>query len=107
MNDLNDLQSKIESLQNEIDFKNGLISILAHDSKSLFGNFVWLIEAIEQKTISEQDFFRLLTQVKSDAQKNLQTVQDSTAWLKTQYGDYKDKAEKAPVVVLFHDLQEK
>jgi signal transduction histidine kinase len=107
MNDLNDLQSKIESLQNEIDFKNGLISILAHDSKSLFGNFVWLIEAIEQKTISEQDFFRLLPQVKSDAQKNLQTVQDSTAWLKTQYGDYKIKPEKILVVDLFHDLQEK
>src|SRR5690606_40732332 len=107
MNDLNDLQSKIESLQNEIDFKNGLISILAHDSKSFFGNFVWLIEAVEQKTISEQDFFRLLPQVKSDAQKNLQTVQDSTAWLKTQYGDYKIKPDKILVMDLFHDLEEK
>ena len=108
MNDLsNDLQSKIESLQSEINFKNGLISILSHDSKSLFGNFVWLIDAVEQKTISEEDFFKMLPQVKSDAQKNLQTVQDSTAWLKTQYGDYKVKPEKIMVKDLFHDLEEK
>ncbi|ACU07228.1 putative two component system histidine kinase/response regulator fusion protein [Flavobacteriaceae bacterium 3519-10] len=108
MNDLsNDLQSKIESLQNEISFKNGLISILSHDSKSLFGNFVWLIDAVEQKTISEGDFFKMLPQVKSDAQKNLQTVQDSTTWLKTQYGEYKIKPEKIMVMDLFHDLEEK
>ncbi len=108
MNDLyNDLQSKIENLENEISFKNGLISILSHDSKSLFSGFLWLIEAVEQKTISEEDFFKMLPQVKNDAQKNLQTVQDSTAWLKTQYGDFKIKPEKIPVVGLFQHLEEK
>src|SRR5690606_16219405 len=108
MNDtINNLHSQIENLQNEISFKNGLISILSHDSKSLFSGFLWLIEAVEQKTISEEDFFKMLPQVKSDAQKNLQTVQDSTAWLKTQYGDFKIKPEKIMVMDLFHDLEEK
>lgn len=108
MNDfINELQLKVERLENEINFKNGLISILSHDSKELFGNFLWLIEALEEKTISEEDFFKMLPQVKSDARKNLQTVQDSTAWLKTQYGEFKIKPVKIMVKDLFHHLEEK
>ncbi len=52
MNDfINELQLKIERLENEINFKNGLISILSHDSKELFGTFLWLIEELEQKNL--------------------------------------------------------
>lgn len=104
---IKELQIKIEKLENEINFKNGLISILSHDSKEIFGNFLWLIEAVEQKTVSEEDFFKLLPHVKSDARKNLQTVQDSTAWLKTQYGEFKIKPGKIMVMDLFHHLEEK
>ncbi len=104
---IKELQIKIEKLENEINFKNGLISILSHDSKEIFGNFLWLIEAVEQKTVSEEDFFKLLPHVKSDARKNLQTVQDSTAWLKTQYGEFKIKPVKIMVMDLFHHLEEK
>lgn len=108
MNDLTqELELKVAKLEKEVKFKNGLISILSHDSKELFGNFLWLVEALEQKTITEDVFQKLLQQVKSDARKNLQTVQDSTAWLKTQYGDYKIKPEKVLVKDLFHNLQEK
>lgn len=108
MNDLsNELQLKIEKLENEISFKNGLISILSHDSKEMFGNFLWLIEAVEEKTISEEDFFKLLPQLKCDAQKNLQTIQDSTSWLKTQYGEFKIKPEKIMMMDLFHHFEEK
>ncbi len=101
------LQSKIAQLEEEVKFKNGLISILSHDSKELFGNFLWLVEALEQKTITEEMFLTLLQQVKSDARKNLQTVQNSTAWLKTQYGDFKIKPEKILADDLFLHVKEK
>ncbi|MCD0456426.1 HAMP domain-containing histidine kinase [Chryseobacterium sp. LC2016-27] len=108
MKDLvNDLQLKIEKLENEISFKNGLISMLSHDPKELFGNFLWIIEALEDKTISEEDFFNLLPQIKSDAQKNLQTIHDSNSWLKTQYGEFKIKPEKIIMMDLFHHFEEK
>jgi K+-sensing histidine kinase KdpD len=108
MKDLvNDLQLKIEKLENEISFKNGLISMLSHDPKELFGNFLWIIEALEDKTISEEDFFNLLPQIKSDAQKNLQTIHDSNSWLKTQYGEFKIRPEKIIMMDLFHHFEEK
>ncbi|MBD3907202.1 HAMP domain-containing histidine kinase [Chryseobacterium sp. Ch-15] len=104
---INELQLKIERLESEISFKNGLISMLSHDSKEMFGNFLWLVEALEEKTIGEEDFLNLLPQIKSDARKNLQTIHDSTSWLKTQYGEFKIKPEKIIVMDLFHYFEEK
>lgn len=108
MNDNNkELELKVERLSQEINFKNGLISILSHDFKELFGNFLWLIEAVEQELISQEEFFKLLPQVKRDAQKGLQTVQDSSVWLKTQYGAFEVQAVPIRVFDLFLRLKEK
>ncbi|AZI22322.1 sensor histidine kinase [Chryseobacterium taklimakanense] len=108
MNDIiHDLQLKIEKLQDENNFKNALISILSHDSKEMSGNFLMLAEAVEQKSISQDDFFKLLPQIKSDAQKNLQAVQDSTNWLKTQYGGFKIKPERIMLKALFDHFKKK
>lgn len=79
---------------------------MSHDSREIFGSFLWLIDAVEQKTISQEDFFKLLPQVKRDATKNLQTVQDTTEWLKTQYGKFEIKVLEIKVLDLFQSLKE-
>lgn len=108
MNDsIKDLELKLQRFEQEIDFKNALISILSHDSKELFGNFLWLTEAVEHNTISKEEFFNLLPQVKKDAVKNLQTVNDSTSWLKTQYGEFKIQLVTINIFELFQHLEKK
>lgn len=107
MNNLiKDLELEVERLKTENKFKNGLISILSHDSKEIFGSFLWLIEAVEEKTISQGDFFKMLPQIKRDAKKNLQTVQNSSEWLKTQFGNFEIKVSNIKIVDLFQNLKE-
>lgn len=103
---IKELEKEIEKLIQENKFKNGLISILSHDSKEIFGSFLWLIEAVEQNNITQEDFFKLLPQIKSDAQKNLQTTQDSTEWLKTQFGKFDIRIEEIKILDLFKNLKE-
>lgn len=107
MNNLiKELQLEVERLKHENNFKTGLISILSHDSKEIFGSFLWLIESVEEKTISQEDFFKLLPQIKREATKNLQTVRDSTEWLKTQYGKFEIRVAEIKVLDLFQSLKE-
>lgn len=103
---IKDLESEVERLRTENKFKNGLISILSHDSKEIFGSLLWLIEALEEKTISQEDFFKMLPQIKRDAKKNLQTVQNSTEWLKTQFRNFEIKFSEFKILDLFQNLKE-
>lgn len=106
MDQINELKLQVDQLEYENKLKTGLISLLSHDSKELFGSFLWLIEAVEQETISHEDFFKLLPQIKQGAKKNLQTVQDSTEWFKTQYGRFQIQAQKINTFELFQGLKE-
>lgn len=103
---IKELELKIERLEYENKLKNGLISILSHDAKGISGNILWLIEAVEQKTISHEDFFNLLPQIKRDAQKNLQTIQDTTEWLKTQYGKFQIQKKTIKVLELYQGMKD-
>lgn len=104
-NKIEELELEIERLQYENRLKTGWISLIAHDTKEIFGSFLWLVNALENQTLSAENFFKMLPQVKHDAIKNLQTVQDTTAWLKTQYGNFKPKHEELNVYETFQKLK--
>ena len=104
---IKELKLEVERLKAENKFKNGLISILSHDSKEIFGSSLWLIESLEENRISQEDFFKMLPQIKRDAKKNLQTVQNSTEWLKTQYGKFEIKVAEIKILDLFQNLKDK
>lgn len=108
MNNLiKDLEMKVQRLETESNFKSGIISLLSHDSIEIFSSLLWLTEALDEKTISQEDFFKLLPQIKLDAKKNLQTIKDSTKWLKTQLGKYDFKMVEINVEDLFQGLKNK
>lgn len=102
---IRELEFQVERLEYENKLKTGWISLISHDSKEIFGSFLWLIDAVEEKTISKEDFFSMLPQVKRDAKKNLQTVQDTTEWLKTQYGKFQPQYELINVFEIFKELK--
>lgn len=99
------LQSAYERLKNENDLKNGWISLISHNFKGTFSNLIQLIEAQENGSISEADFFKLLPQIKQDAANNLQLIADTSIWTKTQRDDYHPDMTEVYVVELFARLK--
>lgn len=104
-NKIKELELEIVRLQHEDRLKTGWISLIAHDTKEIFGSLLWLVNALENQTLSHENFFKMLPQVKKDAVKNLQTIQNTTEWLKTQYGNFQPKHEELHVYEIFQELK--
>lgn len=104
-NNEKELQAKVEKLQEESDLKTGWISLISHDLKENFSSLLWIIEAVQNETISKEDFFKLLPQIKQDATKNLQSVTDTGEWLKTQYGNFKPQITSIFIYNFFLQLE--
>lgn len=107
------MTNELEALQlenNQIKEHNrllvGWISLLSHDTKQLFSTLSWIIEAYENKIVSSEDFFKMLPQIKKDAQKNLKVATDTSEWLKTQYGAFKPQQDVSAGFELFAHLKE-
>lgn len=101
----NESQQKLERLQRDNQLKTSWISHLTHDFREIFGNILWLSEALETKTISYEEFIQLLPRIKQDAQKNLKTVTDTNLWLKTQGPDFTPEKIKISSQKLFENLE--
>ncbi|MEM0518010.1 MULTISPECIES: sensor histidine kinase [Aequorivita] len=100
-----ELADEIERLKTQNELKTGWISLLTHDFKQAFGSLLWVIEAVESETISKDDFFKLLVQVRQDAKKNLQTITDTSEWLRTQINDFELKKTEIFALDLFIKLR--
>jgi len=103
---IKELEAEIKLLKQENELRTGWISLLTHDLKENFSSLLWLIDNVENQTISKDDFFKLLPSVKQDAQKNLQTVTSTEEWLKTQLMNFELQQEELVVHDLFSQLQE-
>lgn len=90
---LETLQLENQRLKNENNLLTNWISLISHDTKQIFGNIKWIIEAYEDNMINKDDFFKLLPQIKKDAIKNFSTAQETGEWLKTQYGDFSPRQD--------------
>lgn len=102
---IKDLLSENQKLRRENDLLTGWISLISHDTKQLFGSLKWVIDAFESNTLSQEDFLRLLPQIKRDVNLNLQTAIDTGDWLRTQFGNFHPKKDPIKVRTLFDQLQ--
>ena len=101
---IKDLKLENQKLKNENNLLTGWISLISHDTKQIFGSLTWLIEAYDTDIINKDDFFKMLPQIKKDANKNLQTAIDTGDWLKTQFGNFKPKQDSINAQQLFEAL---
>ena len=104
INTIEELQIENTRLKNENNLLTGWISLISHDTKQIFGNLKWIIEAYDDNIIGKEDLFKMLPQIKKDATKNFNTAQDTSDWLKTQYGNFKPKNENINAFNLFEQL---
>lgn len=105
-NQLEELKAENEHLKKESEQKTAWISLISHDFKGAFSSFLVLIEAWEQKSISDTYFFKLLPEVKHDIQKNLQTITDTGTWIKTQSDGFKLQRSEIYAVELYLHLKQ-
>lgn len=100
------LTKKLHKLQEESGFKAELLSLISHDFKEVFGSLLWMTEAVENGSLSKDEFFKLLPRINQDAKKNLQTLSDTGEWLRTQMDGFQRKDSQIFVLDLFIQLQD-
>lgn len=105
-NKIEELKIENDRLRKENELKTGWISLISHDFKEAFGSLFSLIELLENKAISEVDFFTLLPQVKQDTQKNINTINDTGTWIKTQGDSFNPQLIEINAVELFAQLKQ-
>lgn len=98
---IKELETEIVRLRKETELKTGWISLLSHDFKEAFLSLNMLLEAFDANSLSEDDFFSLLPQIKQDCQKNLNVINDTAIWIKTQSDGFKPQADKFNGVELY------
>lgn len=64
------------------------VKLITHDFNSTFINHLWLFKSLENKDLSYEQFLNFLPQLKEEAKKNLQIIQDSGDWLKFHDFDF-------------------
>lgn len=92
-------------LREENDLKTGWISLISHDFKEAFSSLLLLLRTLESESISEADFFKLLPRVRLDAEKNLQTITDTGAWIKSQSNGFRLQISEIYAGELFAHLK--
>ena len=98
------LQLENQKLKDQNKTLSGWISLISHDTKQIFGNIQWLIEAYEDASISQEDFLKMVPQIRKDATKNFQTAQDTGEWLKTQYGEFSPRPDSLKASDIYTEL---
>jgi K+-sensing histidine kinase KdpD len=102
---IEDKDAIISKLRDELELKSKCLSLIAHDFKGLFSNIIWVLQAYEDKIITEQEFKSMLPEIKQTAQINLNTIGDTFAWVNAQLYEGEIILEEVNVYEVFSELK--
>jgi len=97
---------KIKQLQEELQLKNQMISLIAHDFSGISRNLLWIIEALEDESISQELFKTLFPEIKSGVQINQKAIEATVAWVNSQHASFKTHPVKINTFELFSSIRD-
>ncbi|MFB6455145.1 sensor histidine kinase [Chitinophaga sp. Hz27] len=92
-----ELNARTEQLKINDDFKNKLISLIAHDFRSPLNNIISISSFVEEDTISLEDATGMIVKVDARAKNTLQVFDGILRWMHTQLSGFTYQPE--PFVV--------
>ena len=84
-----DDQLIIEQLRAENELKTKWLSLIAHDFKGLFSSISFLLDAFDNKSISQEMFMSMLPEIRQITDKNIKTLEGTFAWINSQTDGFK------------------
>lgn len=75
---------EISRLKEEIKIRDRILSIVSHDFRGFFSNFLWLLKIQEKNTLSKQDYEAMANEIKLNGRVNLEVLNDCFTWLEVR-----------------------
>ena len=101
-----DDQLIIGQLRAENELKTKWLSLIAHDFKGLFSSISFLLDAFDNKSISQEMFVSMLPEIREITDKNIKTLEGTFAWINTQTDGFKLHLEDITIYELFATIKE-
>lgn len=99
-------QQIIEQLRAENELKTKWLSLIAHDFKGLFSSISFLLDAFDNKSISQEMFMSMLPEIRQITDKNIKTLENTFAWVNSQTDGCKLQLEEVTIHELFSTIKE-
>ena len=101
-----DHEQIIEELRTENELKTKWLSLIAHDFKGLSSNIKFLLDAMDDQSITPEVFMSMLPELKQISEKNSKTIQSTFAWVNAQTDGFAMDVEPVVIHYLYLKLAE-
>lgn len=100
-----DQKLRIKQLEQELQTKTQLISLISHNFSGVSNNLIWIVEALENGDISGEMFKALLPELKRDALNNNKAIESTINWVKSQHDSFVPEVTEISVPDLVDSLK--
>lgn len=100
------MMEKNRQLQRHDDFKNKLLSILAHDFRLPLSNMISVAHLFQRKDIRPDEFREIANSIFSQAEETLELFETVLSWIKTQLSGFVYNAQPWSLQGLWDEVKE-